>query len=241
MFSDQVILVTGGARGIGKAIAERFLRLGGTVYVLDQHIPESWSDADGMPLKGDITQADDVAAAVRTIMDRSGRIDVLVNNAGITRDHVIWKMSEEEFDRVLEVNLKGAWLMSRAVIPLMRERRYGRIVNIASRAWLGNPGQSNYAASKGGLVSLTRVLALELANRNVTVNTVAPGLIRTPLTEALKPEVWESLVQKQPGGQVGTPEDVATAVTFFASREAQFITGQLLYVDGGRSVGAGAP
>ncbi len=239
MFSGQTILVTGGLKGIGRAIADRFHAQGGTVYILDiadevEASPNRW-----VVQQGDVSRSDDVTRFVNRVVEETGRVDVLVNNAGIIRDGAIWNLSEEDFDQVLDVNLKGAWLMCRAVAPIMRTQRSGRIINIASRAWLGNFGQSNYSASKGGLVSLTRVLALELASRNITVNTVAPGLIETELTRKLPPDVYQQLVEKQPGKHAGVPDDVAAAVTFFASPEARFITGQCLYVDGGRSIGAG--
>jgi NAD(P)-dependent dehydrogenase (short-subunit alcohol dehydrogenase family) len=172
------------------------------------------------------------------ILSERKKIDILVNNAGIIKDNLIWKMSEEEFDHVIKVNLKGSWLLCKEVVPVMREQKNGRIINIASRAWLGNPGQSNYSASKGGLISLTRVLALELAPKNITVNAVAPGLIKTPMTESLTEEVYQKLLDKQPSKQAGEPEDVADAVAFLASDEAGFINGQVIHVDGGRSIGS---
>ncbi len=172
------------------------------------------------------------------IIEEKKKIDILVNNAGIIKDNVIWKMTEEQFDDVIQVNLKGSWLLCKEVAPIMREQKSGRIINIASRAWLGNPGQSNYSASKGGLVSMTRVLALELAPKNITVNAVAPGLIKTDMTNALPKEIFQKLLDKQPSKQAGEPEDVASAVAFLASEEAQFINGQILHVDGGRSIGS---
>ncbi len=241
MLADKTVIVTGGARGIGQAIARRFYSLEATVYVFDRDPPKSDPGADSSRLHvitGDVTNSSQVDQCIAEVIEASGRIDILVNNAGIVRDNVIWRMSEEDFDAVIDVNLKGAWLMCRAAAPHMRSQGYGRIVNLASRAWLGNAGQSNYAASKGGLVSLTRVLALELASKGITVNAVAPGLIDTPMTQALKPEVFRKLLAVQPGGVAGTVEDVASAVAFLAGDEAGFITGQLLYVDGGKSIGA---
>jgi len=238
MFTGKTVLITGGLKGIGRAIAEKFAERHATVFTLDIS-DDSDLDFPGKWFHGDVSRSVDVENFVKQAKDETGRIDVLVNNAGIIRDGAIWHLSEEDFDQVLNVNLKGAWLMSKTVTPILREQRYGRIVNIASRAWLGNFGQSNYSASKGGIVSLTRVLALELASRNVTVNTVAPGLIDTELTQNLEPDGYQQLVNKQPGKKAGKPEDVAAAVVFLASPEAQFITGQCLYVDGGRSIGAG--
>ena len=239
-FQGKSVIVTGGARGIGYTMARRFLRLGARVFVLDSDFPSDFTkdNSDLVAFNGNISSRPDVEKLVGAVLDQSGRVDVLVNNAGILRDNVIWRMSEEDFDAVIDVNLKGAWLMCKAAAQPMREQKAGRIINIASRAWLGNFGQSNYAASKGGLISLTRVLALELARSNVTVNAVAPGLIDTPMTQALPQETYQALVNAQPGKRAGTAEDVAAAVCFLASDETGFITGQTLYVDGGKSIGA---
>ncbi|HVK38588.1 MAG TPA: SDR family NAD(P)-dependent oxidoreductase, partial [Candidatus Kapabacteria bacterium] len=166
-------------------------------------------------------------------------IDVLVNNAGIIRDGVIWRMSVEDFDAVIRVNLRGTWLMCREAAIGMRARSRGAIVNIASRAWLGNPGQTNYSASKAGVIGLTRSLALELGRSGVRVNAVAPGLIDTPLTQRLPADVHAKLLDAQPTREIGRPEDVADAVAFLASDRSRFMTGQVLYVDGGKSIGAG--
>ena len=239
-FQGKSVIVTGAARGIGYIMARRFLRLGARVFVLDRDFPSDFTkdNSDLVAFNGNISSRPDVEQLVGAVLDQSGRVDVLVNNAGILRDNVIWRMSEEDFDAVIDVNLKGAWLMCKAAAQPMREQKAGRIINIASRAWLGNFGQSNYAASKGGLISLTRVLALELARSNVTVNAVAPGLIDTPMTQALPQETYQALVNAQPGKRAGTAEDVAAAVCFLASDETGFITGQTLYVDGGKSIGA---
>ncbi len=149
-----------------------------------------------------------------------------------------WKMDEEDFDAVIDVNLKGPWLMCREVAPIMRAQNSGRIVNIASRSWLGSAGQSNYSASKGGLVSMTRVLALELGKNNITVNAVAPGLIDTPMTRSLDPEVYNMLEKSIPCKKAGKPADIAHTVAFLSSDEASFINGQVIHVDGGKSIGA---
>lgn len=240
-FEDQAIIVTGGLRGIGRAICERFVAEGAHVTVFDPGEaalpppagPGSWSH-----VAGDVADAAAVRGVVGRVLAERGRVDVVVNNAGIIRDNVIWRMEEADFDVVLRVNLKGPWLLCHELAPVFRRQNRGRIVNIASRAWLGNVGQSNYSASKGGLVSLTRVLALELARHNVTVNAVAPGLIDTPLTQGLPEEARERLLAMQPGRRMGVPADIAAAVAFLASEEAGFITGQVLHVDGGRSIGA---
>jgi NAD(P)-dependent dehydrogenase (short-subunit alcohol dehydrogenase family) len=238
-FDGKIAIVTGGTRGIGLAITKRFVKDGAFVYVIDNSIPESFEEGDNCKLfEGDISKRDNVQAFVSMILSKRKKIDILVNNAGIIKDNLIWKMSEEEFDSVIEVNLKGSWLLCKEVVPIMREQKNGRIINIASRAWLGNQGQSNYSASKGGLISLTRVLALELAPKNITVNAVAPGLIKTPMTESLTDEVYQKLLDKQPSKQAGEPEDVADAVAFLASDQAGFINGQVIHVDGGRSIGS---
>jgi NAD(P)-dependent dehydrogenase (short-subunit alcohol dehydrogenase family) len=241
-FDGKSIIVTGGARGIGAAIVVKFASNGAKVSVLDLEpfdgTGQPWS-ANVHSFTGNVAKSDAVARFVADVMNRLGRIDVVVNNAGIVRDNVIWKMPEEDFDAVMAVNLKGPWLLCKEVAPIMRSQEHGRIVNIVSRAWHGAVGQSNYSASKGGLVSLTRVLALELARFNVTVNAVAPGLIDTPMTQNLPKDVYDRLVAAQPGGHVGKPQDVADAAAFLASDEARFITGQVLYVDGGKSIGAG--
>jgi len=241
-FENKIALVTGGASGIGASIVRTLLAGGAVIHVLDMAYRDTArSTGENRVYKhaGDVTQLADVEQAVADIVQISGRIDILINNAGILRDNMIWKMPEKDFDDVIAVNLKGPWLMCRSVAPVMREQGYVRIVNISSYSWLGNPGQSNYSASKGGIVSLTRVMALELARYGVTVNAVAPGFIDTPMTRELPPELFEKLTQIQPGKQAGKPEDVAAAVTFFASDDAGFVSGQVLHVDGGKSIGAG--
>lgn len=239
-FEGKSVIISGGARGIGRAIVERFLKAGAQVSVIDPK-PTELSSIKQERLhvfKGDVSNASDVENFINSVTTQFNKIDILINNAGIIRDNVIWRMPEEDFDSVLNVNLKGPWLMCKAVVPIMREHKYGRIINIVSRAWLGNFGQSNYSSSKGGLVSLTRVLALELARFNVTVNAVAPGLINTPMTCSLPPDTFAKLVAAQPGKKAGEPADITHAVEFLASKEAGFITGQVLHVDGGKSIGA---
>lgn len=187
----------------------------------------------------DISQEADVATLFKMVINDFMRVDILVNNAGILRDNVIWKMPSEDFDSVIQINLKGTWLMCKEAAIIMRQQKSGRIVNIASRAWLGNRGQSNYSASKAGIVGLTRVLALELGKYNVSVNAVAPGLIDTPLTQGLPEDIKQKLIEAQPTRTMGKPDDVANTVAFLVSEETQFITGQTIYVDGGKSIGAG--
>ena len=241
----RTALVTGAARGIGAAIATRMCELGARVALIDvdeeslgqqcEDLAKRGGDVHGYA--GDVRDAAFWTATVADVQTRWGDVDILVNNAGVIRDNFIENVSESDWDLVLEVNLKGAFVGCRAVVPVMKAAARGSIVNIISRAWLGNVGQVNYAASKGGLVSLTRTLALELARDNITVNGVAPGLIDTAMTRGLPGKVRERLLAMQPGGRMGTVQEVAAAVGFLASDDARFITGQILHVDGGNSCG----
>jgi len=243
--SDRIAIVTGAAKGIGLAITQRLQDDGFKVIAVDVD-EKAGADAFGDPTDGtvlfrscDISNEQQVDELFQSIHEEFGSVDVLVNNAGIIRDKMIWKMSLGDFEKVVDVNLKGTWLMCREASKIMKQQETGRIINIASRAWLGNRGQSNYAASKAGVVSLSRVLALELGRYNVFVNTIAPGLIDTPLTQALPDEVRAKLIEAQPTRTMGKPEDVANVVAFLAAASTQFITGQTIYVDGGKSIGAG--
>lgn len=242
----DVVVVTGGARGIGFGIARRCLDTGYRVALLD--LDSSALDVAVAELRGlylaervmgtqaDITRSEEIVQAFAEVSARFGRVDVLVNNAGIVRDRRFLKMEEADWDAVVDTNLKSQFLTCRAVIPGMVERGYGRIVNISSRAWLGGFGQANYSAAKGGVVGLTRTLAIEFAAQGITVNAVAPGLVDTPMFRGFKPEVQERLQKSVPAQRIGTADDVAQAVLFFASRESSYITGQLVYVCGGRSL-----
>ncbi|MGE8476398.1 MAG: SDR family oxidoreductase, partial [Paraburkholderia hospita] len=192
--------------------------------------------ADVIALPVDVTNSASVNEAVEAVVERFGQIDVLVNNAGIVRDKRITKMSDDDWDAVIGVNLKSQFLCCRAVLAHMSAARYGRIVNISSRAWLGGVGQSNYSAAKGGVVSLTRSLALEWASAGITVNAIAPGIVDTPLFQTFDADLQERLKKSVPVQRIGTPDDIAQAVLFFAQREASYITGQTLYVCGGRSL-----
>ncbi|NOZ07768.1 MAG: SDR family oxidoreductase [FCB group bacterium] len=244
-FKNKTVLITGAGQGIGAGIARHFMRETASVYLIDINSEplNSWltksPSAAGIAevFIGDVTQPEFIDSTVESILAKEGKIDILVNNAGIIRDNFITGISAEDWDNVLRVNLKGPFLLCRAVVPGMREKNYGKIVNIISRSWLGNPGQSNYAASKGGLVSLTRTLALELARFGINVNGVSPGFIDTPMTRGLSEKVRQHLLKLQPTGKMGQPEDIAEAVAFLASDRAQFITGQILHVDGGKSCG----
>lgn len=230
LLENKIALITGAAQGIGAAIAECFVKEGARVCLIDVN-PEN-----ALTITADITKKKDVQNAVALTLEKFGKIDILVNNAGIIRDGLAANISEDDWDAVMDVNLKGAFFCCQEVFPHMKKNG-GSIVNIASRAWLGNIGQSNYSASKGGLVSLTRTLALEWARYQINVNAVAPGLIDTPMTRALSKEVLARLLRLQPTGKTGTSQDIANAVAFLASDKANFITGQVLHVDGGKSCG----
>ncbi|HAP93356.1 MAG TPA: beta-ketoacyl-ACP reductase [Desulfotomaculum sp.] len=243
---DRVAIVTGSGSGIGKGIITLLAEKGAKVVVFDsngdaasqaaQEIRQSGREA--MAIQGDVTKSADVENLAQKTIEKYGCIDILVNNAGVLRDNLILNMPEEDFDFVINVNLKGYWLVSKAVLKYMKEQQFGRIVNISSRAWLGNAGQSNYSASKGGVVSLTRVLALEFARFSITVNCIAPGFIDTPLTLGLEPKIREIAFKSQLTPIIGQPEDIAYATLFLVTEEARWITGQVIHVDGGRSLGA---
>ncbi len=235
----KVAMVTGSTRGIGRAIAEALAGAGAKVAVIgrDQAKAEQAAGAIGGGAKGyacDVTKQDAVEAAIAAIEQDLGTIAILVNNAGVTKDNVFLRLSDADFDVVLEANLKGAFRTIRAASRGMMKQRWGRIINITSVVGLiGNKGQANYAASKAGLIGLTRSIARELASRGITVNAVAPGFIDTAMTAALTPEQRAVLAQQIPLARLGQPQDVAAAVLFLASEGAAYITGQVLAVDGG--------
>lgn len=243
--SKPTAIVTGAANGIGKAISERLAEDGFFVALVDIDKDNGTSLAEKLGSEKstfffcDIRSEAEVKLLYQDILQRCHGVEVLVNNAGIIRDNMIWNMPSSDFDNVINLNLKAVWMMCREAAKIMKERKSGRMVNITSRAWLGNRGQSNYSASKAGVVGLTRVLALELGKYNVCVNAVAPGLIDTPLTQQLEKNVLQKLIEAQPTRTMGMPEDVANAVSFLVSPGTKFITGQTIYVDGGKSIGAG--
>ena len=238
-----VTLITGARRGIGRVISLRLASLGPVALnVIESGRDELEKVADevrtaggeALVVPGDVTNSQDVDAVVKQVVSDLGRLDVLVNNAGITRDGLLLRMTDDQWRSVIEVNLTGAFLCSRAAAKVMLRQRSGRIVNMASVVGvMGNAGQANYAASKAGLIGLTKSMARELAPRGITVNAIAPGFIVSPMTDELSPEAKEKLFSMIPLGRLGTAEDVADAVAFFASPAASYITGQVLKVDGG--------
>ncbi|NPV81974.1 MAG: 3-oxoacyl-[acyl-carrier-protein] reductase [Candidatus Aminicenantes bacterium] len=242
MFADRVSLVTGASQGIGEAIAEELGREGATVILVDvqkDKLEQVASRLAGLgiralPYEADVTDSTRAAQVVDEVVGTLGRLDHLVNNAGITRDSLLLRMKEEDWDLVLRVNLKGAFNFSRAALKPMFTARYGRIVNIASVVGqMGNFGQTNYAASKAGLIGFSKSLAREVAARGITVNCVAPGYIATPMTEKLPEEVKKAFLDIIPMKRFGFPVEVARAVKFLCSDEAAYITGQVINVNGG--------
>jgi 3-oxoacyl-[acyl-carrier protein] reductase len=235
----KVAMVTGGARGIGKAIAAALAAEGARIAVVDLDLGNAEATAAelGGGARGfaaNVAKAADVDAVVEAIERDLGPIDILVNNAGITRDGLLMRLSEADWDAVLSVNLKAAFLTMKAVTRGMMKRRSGRVINIASVVGVvGNKGQANYAASKAGLIGLTKTIAKELASRNVLVNAVAPGFIETDMTAGLPPEARQALSAQIALGRLGTPADIASVVAFLASEGASYITGQVIVVDGG--------
>jgi len=244
LLNGQVAIVTGGAQGIGLAVVERLLASGAAVMIAD--VGEEQAQASARNLNAadrvaaqrcDVTKTADNEALVKACLERFGRLDILVNNAGITRDSYIAKMTEADFDAVVGVSLKGAWLGTRAVATLFREQRSGSIVNMSSLSGkIGNPGQTNYSSAKAGLIGLTKASAKELGPSNVRVNAVMPGLIKTAMTLAMKPEVWASKEREVPMQRAGTPEEVANVVLFLASPLSSYVNGAVIEVTGGRGI-----
>ena len=241
-FTQRTALVTGSGRGIGQAIAMKLSEAGATVIINDIDEGAANRVADLIKAKqrpvmvvaADVSSTDDINRMVETIKNSYGKIDILVNNAGVSRDKLVMVMSDYDWDCVMNISLKSAFLCSRAVLRDMIKQRWGRIINVSSLAGVvGNPGQANYAAAKAGLVGFTKSLAKEIASRHITVNAVAPGFIDTEMTQKLDVKYKEELKKRIPSGAFGSPRDVAEAVAFFASEEAGYITGQVLNIDGG--------
>jgi len=238
----KVALVTGAGGGIGKSIVSLFINEGANVFAVDisedglKGLSSLLQTKSLYTLRADITDAAQVKSIFEQIEGNFGRLDILVNNAGITRDKLIIRMSEEDWDVVLNVNLRAAFILAREAAKMMIRSKGGKIINISSViAFMGGVGQANYASSKSGLLGLTRALAKELATRNIQVNAILPGYISTPMTDALKEDIKKEYLAKIPLGRFGTPEDVAKAALFLASQDSDYITGNFLFVDGGLS------
>jgi 3-oxoacyl-[acyl-carrier protein] reductase len=239
---DKVALITGGARGIGQAIAMTFAREGADIVVADVNLEIAQKTAleieglgrKALALEMDVTNFEKVEEGINKILDKMGKVDILVNNAGITKDNLLLRMSQADWDAVINVNLKGTFNCIKAVTRPMIKQRSGRIISIASIIGLmGNPGQANYAASKAGIIALTKTVAKELASRNINANAVAPGFIQTEMTAKLPEDIKKKMLEAIPLAKLGTPQDVANTCLFLASDESSYITGQVITIDGG--------
>lgn len=246
LLSGKTALVTGGGTGIGRAISLGLAGEGARVAVANrssvaaaQAVVDEIKAAGGeaIALQGDVAVAADADNFIQQVLTSFGALDIVVNNAGTTRDTLVMRMSEEDWDTVLDTNLKGTFLVTRAAIKPMMKARHGKIVNITSVMGLvGNPGQANYSASKAGIIGFTRTVAKEVGSRGIQVNAVAPGFIETAMTESLKPELKDTVIKQIPAGRLGHPDDVARVVTFLCSSAADYITGQTITVDGGMTI-----
>lgn len=239
----KVALVTGGSRGIGRAIALELASRGANVAVNYAGNEEAAQQVvgeieamgrQGLAVRADVSNSAAVDEMIKKVLDAFGRIDILVNNAGITRDNLLMRMKEEDWDQVIDTNLKGAFLCTKAVLRQMMRQKAGRIINISSiSSMTGTAGQANYAASKAGLIALTKTTAREVASRGITVNAIAPGFIKTEMTDVLDDNYKQQLLDQIPMGRIGDPEDIARLAGFLASDEAGYITGQTIHVNGG--------
>jgi len=245
--TERIAVVTGGSRGIGRGIALELARRGATVVVNYQRRAEAASEVveqikalggAALAVQADVSQEEDANRLIKTAVDTYGKIDILINNAGTTRDNVIMLMGAADFDTVIQTNLRSTWLCSKAAVRAMMRKRYGRIVNITSISGImGNAGQTNYSASKAGIIGLTKALAREVGPRNITVNAVAPGFVVSPMTNPLPQTVKDALLTRIPLGRMGQDAEIASAIVFLASDEAGYITGHVLDVNGGMYMG----
>ncbi|WP_226528263.1 3-oxoacyl-[acyl-carrier-protein] reductase [Metabacillus niabensis] len=243
MLSNKVALVTGASRGIGRAIALDLAKNGASIAVnyagneakANEVVDEiKASGGQAIAIKADVSNGDEVQQMIKEVIKEFGQLDILVNNAGITRDNLLMRMKDSEWDEVIDTNLKGVFLCTKAVTRQMMKQRNGRIINITSVVGVsGNPGQANYVAAKAGVIGLTKTTAKELASRNITVNAVAPGFITTDMTDELNEDIKTDLLKQIPLAALGEPSDIANAVTFLASEKSKYITGQTLHINGG--------
>ncbi len=235
MLSDRVAIVTGAAAGIGQTIAEELKSQDAKVVFADKMITvQEMPDANTLRIPCDVSNSESCETLINTTLDKFGRIDILINNAGITRDNLLIRMKNEDWDLVLDINLKGIFYCTRAAAKVMMKQRSGVIINMASVVGqMGNAGQVNYAASKAGVIGLTKSVAKELASRNVRVNAIAPGFIKTRMTDVLSEDVKKQLLAHIPLGRLGEPKDIAKIISFLVSDDAAYITGQVFRVDGG--------
>ncbi len=232
---DKVVLITGATGGIGGAIANKMKQAGATVVVTGRSMEKlSGFDDSFIKIQSDLSADGAAEKLVADTLEKAGRIDVLINNAGITKDTLLMRMSDEQFDDVINTNLRATFKMCRAVIMPMMKQRHGRIINMASIVGVvGGVGQANYAASKGGMIAMTKSIAAEVASRGITANAIAPGFIKTPMTDVLSDELKAKYLEQIPAGRFGEPEDIANACVFLASDESSYINGQTIHINGG--------
>ncbi|MDW2958932.1 MAG: 3-oxoacyl-[acyl-carrier-protein] reductase [Alphaproteobacteria bacterium] len=234
--TGRVALITGATGGIGVAIAKKMKAAGATVVVSGRNVAKMDAEFgdDYIKIPCDLASDGGAVELIMDTIDKAGKIDILINNAGITKDTLLMRMTDEQFDDVINTNLRSCFKMCRAVIMPMMKNRYGRIINMASIiGTIGGPGQANYAASKGGMIAMTKSIAAEVASRGITANAIAPGFIKTPMTDVLPEELKKTYLSQIPAGRFGEPEDIANACVFLASEEASYINGQTLHVNGG--------
>ena len=234
--TGRVALITGATGGIGLAIAKKMKQAGATVVVSGRNVAKMDAEFDDSYIKipCDLATEGGAVELIMETIEKAGKIDILINNAGITKDTLLMRMSDEQFEDVINTNLRSCFKMCRAAIMPMMKNRYGRIINMASIIGvIGGAGQANYAASKGGMIAMTKSIAAEVASRNITANAIAPGFIKTPMTDVLPEELKKTYLSQIPAGRFGEPEDIANACVFLASEEASYINGQVLHINGG--------